>query len=132
MPKTRIINGDFHINIPSIPGVYKIYSLNDNNNARPLQRLLGTDQEGLLYIGKSENLNDRVRMLWRVLQPNYKATAHTFGMNYKSLQVIRDAFPLDTLAIEFEENNMAKTYEKTIIETYRQKYGEVPPLNGSK
>lgn len=132
MPLIRITNRNFHITVPSRPGIYKIYSLDENDNPRHLQRLLGIDEEGVLYIGKSENLNDRVRMLWRVLQPNYRATAHTFGVNYKSLQVIQDAFPLDTLAIDFEENNMAKIYEKSLIENYRQLYGEVPPLNGSK
>lgn len=132
MPLIRITKRNFHIDIPSRPGIYKIYSLDENDNPRHLQRLLGIDEEGVLYIGKSENLNDRVRMLWRVLQPNYRATAHTFGMNYKSLQVIQDEFPLDTLAIEFEENNMAKIYERSLIENYRQLYGEVPPLNGSK
>jgi excinuclease UvrABC nuclease subunit len=92
-----------------------------------LSRVLGTDLTGILYIGKSENLKERVRMLWRVLQPTYKATAHTFGMNYKSMKVIQDAFPFDTLAIEYEENPTAKVYEKSLIETYRQLYGEVPP-----
>lgn len=71
-------------------------------------------------------------MLWRVLQNNYKATAHTFGMNYKSLQIIREAFPYDTLAIEYEESDMPKQYEKKLLEAYRQAFGEVPPLNGSK
>jgi excinuclease UvrABC nuclease subunit len=132
MPKIRITNRDFHINVPATSGIYRIYSLDENENPRHLQRLLGTDKDGILYIGKSENLNDRVRMLWRVLQPNYRATAHTFGVNYKSLQVIQNAFPLDTLAIEYEENDTAKVYEKSLIETYRQLYGEVPPLNGSK
>lgn len=132
MPKIRISNTDFHLNIPDVPGIYKIFSLDENDVARPLSRVLGKDPLGILYIGKSENLKDRVRMLWRVLQPNYRASSHTFGTNYKSLQVIRDAFPYDTLAIEYEENPEAKIYEKSLIESYRQLYGEVPPLNGSK
>jgi excinuclease UvrABC nuclease subunit len=132
MPKIRIANVDFHFNVPAAPGVYKIFSLNDNDEPRRLPRVLGVDQSGILYIGRSGNLNDRLRMLWRVLQPNYRASAHTFGMNYKSLQVIQDAFPYDTLAIEFEENSEAKQLEKSLLEAYRQIYGEVPPLNGSK
>lgn len=132
MPLIRISNANFHIIIPPRSGVYRIFSLDQNDIPRPLQRVLGIDNDGILYIGKSENLNDRLRMLWRVLQPNYGASAHTFGINYKSLKIIQDAFPYDSLAIEFEESPEAKIYEKSLIESYRQKYGEVPPLNSSK
>ncbi|NBW27613.1 MAG: hypothetical protein EBR38_03460 [Flavobacteriaceae bacterium] len=132
MTKIRISNKDFHFQIPSKSGIYKIYSIDERDKPKHLQRLLGIDQEGILYIGKSENLKDRVRMLWRVLQPNYNATAHTFGLNYKSLLSIQTEFPLETLAIEFEENDNAKIFEKEILENYRQLYGEVPPLNSSK
>jgi len=132
MPKFRISNANFHLNVPAVPGVYKIFSLDESEKPIPLPRVLGIDPFGVLYIGKSDNLKNRVRMLWRVLQPNYKASAHTFGMNYKSLQIIQDAFPYDTLAIEYEENPEAKKHEKSLIESYRQVYGEVPPLNGSK
>lgn len=132
MAKIRISNSGFHFDVPASGGIYKIYSLDINDIPRPLPRVLGTDVDGILYIGKSDNLKDRVRMLWRVLQHDYRATGHTFGMNYKSLQVIQDAFPFDTLAIEYEEHPQPKQYEKNIIETYRQLYGEVPPLNGSK
>ena len=132
MPFFRISNADFHYNIPQNPGVYRIFSLDNNDIPRPMQRVLGIDNDGILYIGKSNNLNERLRMLWRVLQPNYLATGHTFGINYKSLQVIQDAFPYDTLAIEFEENAEPAIFETALIETYRQIYGEVPPLNGSK
>jgi excinuclease UvrABC nuclease subunit len=132
MPKIRIENRDFYNQVPELPGIYRIYSIDGNDNPHPLTRVLGTDSDGVLYIGKSKNLRERVRMLWRVLQPNYGATAHTFGINYKSLEVIRNAFPYETLAIEYETNEDPKEYEKVQIEIYRQIYGEVPPLNGSK
>lgn len=132
MPLLRISDHTFHTHVPPRGGVYRIYSLDESDQPRPLQRVLGTDTEGILYIGKSGNLKARVRMLWRVLQNDYKATAHTFGMNYKSLQIIREAFPYDTLALEYEENPAPKAYEKNLLESYRQSFGEVPPLNGSK
>lgn len=53
-------------------------------------------------------------------------------MNYKPLQIIQDAFPYDSLIIEFEENLDSTKYEKVLLESYRQAYGEVPPLNGNK
>lgn len=130
--KIKIAEEGFHASIPSESGIYKIYSLNKNNLPVPLARLLGIDVQGVLYIGKSENLKDRIRMLWRVLNPAYKATAHTFGVNYNSLQVIKKAFPLATLAVEFEVCKNPKAIEKKALEDYRQKFGEVPPLNGSK
>lgn len=130
--KIKMAPKEFHLKIPSKPGVYKIYSLDKNNSPKALPRVLGIDKSGILYIGKSENLKDRLRMLWRVLNPIMVAKAHTFGVNYNSLKLIQKSFPLQTLAVEFEERQNPKVYEKELLEKYRQKYGEVPPLNGSK
>jgi len=132
MKKIKIRPTDFHMNIPEKPGVYRIYSLDQNNKPKPIQRVLSIDKSGILYIGRSNNIRDRLRMLWRVLTPDYKATAHTFGINYNTLKIIRRAFPLNTLAIDYEINSSPKYYEKLLLERYRQKFGEVPPLNGSK
>ena len=70
----------FWQSVPSSSGVYFIYSLDDKGVPIESKRLLGTDKKGVLYIGKSNNLRERLRMLWRVLNPEYKTTAHTFGL----------------------------------------------------
>ena len=41
------------------PGIYKI-KLNDSSHKNGIQRLEGTDNECLLYIGMSKNLRNRI------------------------------------------------------------------------
>lgn len=132
MPFIRIEPEDFHINIPQEGGVYWIYSLDDNDVPVPINRILGIDQSGVLYIGESENLKERLRMLWRVLNPEYLATAHTFGVNYNAMPEIQARFPLHTIAIQYEVTAHHDAYETQLIEEYRQQFGEVPPMNGRK
>jgi hypothetical protein len=132
MPFILIHPIDFHSEIPSEPGIYKIVSLNENRLPTPISRLGGVDNDGTLYIGQSQNLKDRLRMLWRVLNPGYLATAHTFGINYNHVPLLQALYPLDTIAINFEINYDQLNYEKSLIENYRQQYGEVPPLNEKK
>ena len=121
----------FWQSIPPSSGVYFIYSLNDNGLPIESQRLLGTDTEGVLYIGKSNNLRDRLRMLWRVLNPEYKTTAHTFGSKYNSYKILREYFPHDKFAIKFEESKLPLELEKKSLKYYLNTFGEVPPFNSS-
>jgi excinuclease UvrABC nuclease subunit len=132
MPYTLLQTYNFFENIPEHPGVYKIYSLDVEGNPLPLQRVLGADVDGVLYIGKTSNLKNRLRMLWRALNPDYLATGHTFGVNYKQLEIIRHAFPLQTLAVDYEVTTHYGERETELIEQYRQQFGEVPPMNGRK
>ena len=107
-----------------------IYSY--NNIPLKLDRVLGSDEEGLLYIGKSENLRERLRMLWRVLNPKLKATAHTFGTKYNNNKKLREAFPLNSLYVSFRITTKPKTLESELLDKYFSNYGEVPPFNSPK
>jgi hypothetical protein len=122
---------NFWKQIPESRGVYFIYSCNNLIPIR-LNRVLGTDEEGVLYIGKSENLRERLRMLWRVLNPKLEATAHTFGTKYNSNQKLREAFPMKSLFVSYRITSEPKTLESELLDKYFLKYGEVPPFNSSK
>ena len=126
-----LAENNFWKQIPESGGVYFIYSLN-NNIPIKLDRVLGADEEGVLYIGKSENLRERLRMLWRVLNPKLKATAHTFGTKYNNNKKLREAFPLNSLYVSFRITTNPKTLESELLDKYFSKYGEVPPFNSSK
>jgi hypothetical protein len=132
MDYIKLSNNFFWQTIASKPGVYHIYSLDPKNKPKKLHRLIGKDEEGILYIGKSENLRERLRMLWRVLNPDLKATAHTFGEKYNTYQVLKLNFPLNTLAIKFSCSNNAKELEIKLIDEYINNFGEVPPFNSTK
>ena len=131
MEYLKIDDTFFWKEIPILPGVYFIYSLNEKK-AIKTRRVLGVDKEGVLYIGKSENLRDRLRMLWRVLNTNYKANAHTFGEKYNTYKILKDNFPKKTLAIKFVISKNPKVLESKMLNEYIKKYGEVPPFNSSK
>ena len=117
--------------IPETSGVYFIHSYNNGDPAK-LNRVLGKDEEVVLYIGKSENLRERLIMLWRVLNPKLEATAHTFGTKYNSNQKLREAFPMKSLFVSYRITSEPKTLESELLDKYFLKYGEVPPFNSSK
>jgi hypothetical protein len=126
-----LTENSFWNHIPEFGGVYLIHSYNNQIPIR-LNRVLGTDEEGVLYIGKSENLRERLRMFWRVLNPKLKATAHTFGTKYNDNKKLREAFPLKSLYVSYRITTEPKTLESELLDKYFSKYGEVPPFNSSK
>lgn len=93
---------------------------------------MGIDNDGILYIGKSDNLRERLRMLQRVLNPKLKATAHTFGTKYNDNKNLKIAFPLKTLFVSIEVAEEPKNLESKLLDKYFIKFGEVPPFNSSK
>jgi hypothetical protein len=121
----------FWSKIPQIGGIYLIHTYIDKT-PKKINRLLGIDDEGILYIGKSKNIRERVRMLWRVMNPQLKATAHTFGTKYNENKMLRKSFPLNSLFISFRFSNMPKEKESKLLKRYFLKFGEVPPFNSSK
>lgn len=121
----------FWNHIPECSGVYLIHSYN-NQIPIKLNRVLDTDVEGVLYIGKSENMRERLRMLGRVLNPKLKATAHTFGTKYNANKKLMKAFPLNTLYVSYIITNEPKTSESELLDNYFANFGEVPPFNSSK
>lgn len=131
MKTIKLLNDRFWNHIPECGGVYFIHSYNNQIPIR-LNRVLGADEEGILYIGKSGNLRERLRMLRRVLNPSLKATAHTFGQKYNSNEKLREAFPLESMYISYRISTEPKTLEFELLDKYFLKFGEVPPFNSSK
>jgi hypothetical protein len=121
----------FWKNIPENGGVYHIRCFK-NNKVININRVLGIDNDGILYIGKSDNLRERLRMLQRVLNPKLKATAHTFGTKYNDNKNLKIAFPLKTLFVSIEVAEEPKNLESKLLDKYFIKFGEVPPFNSSK
>ncbi len=121
----------FWNNLPETGGVYYILSCKGKKRNK-INRVLGVDNEGILYIGKSDYLKERLRMLWRVLNPKLKATAHTFGQKYNESKKLKKLFPMDSLFIDFKTSKKPKYLESKLLKRYFDKFGEVPPFNSSK
>ncbi len=121
-------------NLSNQKGVYVIYALNDNETPKPINRVLKTDKNGILYIGQTtkQTFKKRLDMFKRVIAPNYAATAHSGGLNLKEIHALREAFPANCIYVQVFPYQNPKAVEQRMIEEYRQEFGEVPPLNGSK
>jgi hypothetical protein len=128
----KFIEDKFYLDIPKKSGIYIIYSILEDGKPQFIPRVLKVDSKGILYIGKSKNINERLRMLFRVLNPEkYKTSGHTFGKNYNSSCRLKEAFPVDKLVFKY---TLAKNYselEKIELKNYFNEFGEVPPLNFS-
>lgn len=109
-------------------GVYKIIAVN-NGQRVPINRFLGTDNEGILYIGKATSYIDRVIELKKSISPDYKGSGHICGRRYKSNNKIAEQFPYNFLHIELTQIENPKEVEDKYLKEYFNKYGEAPPLN---
>ena len=112
-------------------GVYKLHCIDEENDSKfiPINRILGVDQEGVLYIGKADVIHNRIGDLWKSLSPNYKTLNHHAGIRYRSNQKLQGSFPFDRLCVTVlpsENPNDAELHE---MRKYFAEFGEVPPLN---
>lgn len=112
-------------------GVYKLIS-KQNGNVVPTHRFLGTDEEGILYIGKASVFLDRVISLKKSIMPNYRSASHICGRRYNKLCTISriaEKFPLETLHVQLIADEYPSMLEGKLLKSYEEKFGEVPPLN---
>lgn len=109
-------------------GVYKIIAVSGGKRV-PVNRFLGTDDEGVLYIGKATSFLSRVIDLKKSISPAHNGSAHICGRRYKSLPKIAEHFPFEMLQIELIPSDTPEVLEGLLLDTYRHRYGEVPPLN---
>ena len=109
-------------------GVYKLIAANKNGRI-PINRFIATDELGILYIGKATSFIDRVIKLKKSILPTHTSQEHQCGIIYKSNPKIMSMFPYETLHIELSPTDDPENQEKISIATYRDLFGEVPPLN---
>lgn len=109
-------------------GVYKVIAVKSGKRI-PINRLLGTDQDGVLYIGKADSFLKRVIDLRKALSPVHKSSAHGFGYKYKHINSLNAAFPFENLFVELNETENPRDLEYRWLKEYLDTFGEVPPLN---
>lgn len=114
-------------------GVYKLHCYSDIDQLQIMttNRLLGTDEDGVLYIGKAISFLDRVINLKKSISPEYKGSSHICGNRYKNdtYKNLRAKFTYSNLCVSFIESDNPEKDEKKEIEEYCKKFGEPPPLN---
>lgn len=109
-------------------GIYKLVAIR-NNQVLPVNRFLGTDNEGVLYIGKANSFLDRVIELKKSISPDYKSSGHDCGKKYKSNSAISEQYPYEILFMKLTQSETPSDLERQLLSEYVKKFGEVPPLN---
>lgn len=103
----------------------------------PIQRFGGTDANGILYIGKADNLYTRVASLQKSVLSNCNNNGNVKIKGHQSLskKVFRIQKFLNTSKMTikivvlptYESIMYAESY---LLEDYVNQFGELPPLNG--
>lgn len=109
-------------------GIYKVIAVKDDVPVT-INRFLGSDKDGVLYIGKALSYLDRVINLKKSTAPKYKSSNHEFGVRYKQHPSIKIHFPFETLYVKLEQSDTPDEYEYTELRKYFDTFGELPPLN---
>ena len=117
--------------IPESAGVYHICSYKDKKPLK-INRVLSLDNEGILYIGKADNLRERLRILRRNIIKKPIVSTHTFGKKHNENKRLQKAFPLKSLYVSCQITKEPKSLETILLDKYFAKFGEVPPFNSSK
>lgn len=113
-------------------GIYKLSCLDKNDQAITVNRLIKTDPNGILYIGKTTSFLDRVINLKKSISPDYNSDSHECGLRYKNSDLIKSKFPYQNLVIELTLFDDIHTAEKDLLTAYELEFGELPPLNRNK
>ena len=122
------------------PGIYKLHCYKGNSKEYiPINRLLGTDSEGLLYIGCGKSLSLRVNFLMMALsaaagKKGYTdISKHSCGYKYRN-EKIQQVVPYENLYITVYPNieKDPYVYEREELEYYENKFGEAPPFNEAR
>ena len=99
---------------------------------KPINRAVGVDSIGLLDVGESSGLRNRIRTFVRCAT-QYGQEGHMAGWRYAFLRSVRH-FPFEELQIRWigtASKQEAREIECRIMLTYIARHGELPPLNYS-
>jgi len=92
-----------------------------------ISRAIDNDDGGILYIGKAERLQTRLKNLRRCI--DHKSKKHICGRRYNSNSNLKKKFPLNRLCVSVKRANNPEELEKKNLDKYFKKYGDLPPLN---
>lgn len=109
-------------------GVYKIYWVK-NHQSQVICRLCKNDKSGLLYIGQTEGaLVNRLNEFRCSAFLN--SSNHIAGKKYRQNETLKKLIRQEEIVAEIFPCNNPKKKETEMLLEYKNKYGEVPPLNG--
>ena len=117
-------------------GLYRLHCFVDDRHVKLIRipRALRVDVQGILYIGSTKNLVNRLVDLKKTLSPSYASAPHICGRRYNNEkhESLRLAFPYRRLCASFESSATPKLLEGIALGAYCREFGELPPLNSNE
>jgi len=133
--------------IPDVPGQYQVRLSKDGKSAH-IKRKKGVDKEGLLYWGEGGVLSDRFAdLVWSLVNPKSRPR-HSAAKKYLQSPKSRKKYPISRIQVrclqdklpikcdqqndvwkDEEGKNRAMVGERSGLRSYKEKFGEYPPLN---
>ncbi|NVK52809.1 MAG: hypothetical protein HWD85_07720 [Flavobacteriaceae bacterium] len=94
-----------------------------------VERCLGPDPDGILYIGQGNILSYNNRVGKLVNSFNGGLNVHEAGTRYLQNEKLRLKFPISSLILEITLPDNHKEMEKDLLKKYLMEFGDIPPLN---
>ncbi len=120
------------------PGIYQVGMVDEAQNPIPICRLGDTDKEGIIYIGVSENVGERIEdfrhtaveikgehdgaSTYILMQANFRSLGHNYANCKLQYRVMR---------LSGSDKAEHTKQEATILADYFNKYNELPPCNSN-
>ena len=126
-----------------LAGCYRLVGLSPSGNPIPIRRMLGDDEDGVLYIGASVRLPGRLASLKKALLASYGEGGYLNKYVHNAAAKLTPGsmklFP-DTNCFHVEVRKGDLTWspkdkahfveEARLLRRYHDRWGEYPPLNG--
>lgn len=120
-------------NVQNNPGIYFL-RWKKYENPVTINRLGGSDSNGLLYIGESKDLRRRLQRIWRGIIKSNKLRSKTLHTLRKTIIFckLHEEINIDEYEIawqHFSTKIEAQVQEAAALMLYTEKFKEPPPLN---
>jgi hypothetical protein len=114
--------------VPQSPGVYFV-RWSKGGRPVPVHRLGGRDDKGILYVGSSKNLRDRIEQLWKAIEEGFRQHTVSTTFAFCGLLDLVKSSELEASWKVLKSPEEAENQEWAAIYLYCRKYKEPPPLN---
>jgi hypothetical protein len=114
------------------PGIYRIFLFDSKGKSSTINRFIGSDPSGLIYIGAAEKTTIKYRLnaFLRSMDETRLQNNHSGGRKVAKNDRLKEYIQDCRLFFSAEYCEDAKDKEFDAIKEYVGDYGEVPPLNG--
>ena len=121
------------LNVERKPGIYFLRWIKNGNPVR-INRFAEPDYNGLLYIGKSNDLKSRFKRIWNGINLEKKSNHKNIPTLRKTIFFckIHEVIKIDEYQITWQKLSTkieSESQEAAALKLYAEKFKEPPPLN---